>query len=624
MGFCAYDGRRMFDAANFGILQKLANAATALVPGLGAKPAQPGTALAASSAVQSERIRLRVLRTNGQLHDIAAAAQSADAVEVLRAAMRELRLAAETDRESVLSILIRLAETDSPCALMAITTLLNLEAFTQANQIFRAKVLSGDIFKVIQGLGSRLFQVIDIACCLDRLFRTNDAPVLFGTLIEALRPPQQALAIAEIMGDSEPGGYRYLHDQNDISSEVKELALQILPRLPFGPARERALWYATRERDDVISYKATVQLIEHWQSAGKVPPHLEPFPMLDIGLLFYLSTLAANFRWRSDVVLADLEDEGQIQREVDARLAVLQPIVNEITKALHLPFATLQASDDVSFAAYGLGTGIVYINKRTILDDRPLGEDVMSSLLHELHHMGQDVLLIRKICDDLDVKFGLHGPKLIAIWDRYSDILGYAPDHLFLLAVLRTRGDRLLPPTELERTTRLVAAASQSMTNHQQAKYIAARSDRLAQSYGMLTTGDLDGQLFSTLRDLSQLQGMFNEGRIPEVLVFELQNCRAELEEVVRPFATDPKLARDPIALAELIYQTEFAPYVKPIAVKIRQVLMETLEEEYQALDRIEARVVRTGYHEDEAYTVSDRVEVIVRAILKGWYASAA
>jgi hypothetical protein len=140
----------------------------------------------------------------------------------------------------------------------------------------------------------------------------------------------------------------------------------------------------------------------------------------------------------------------------------------------------------------------------------------------------------------------------------------------------------------------------------------------------MLEEGELDGQLFSTLRDISQLEGMFNAGRIPEVLVYELQNCKFELEQVVQPFATDPKLARDPVALAELIYTTEFASYVKPIAVKIRKVLMETLEEELHALDRIEARIVRNGYHEDEAYTVSDRVEVIVRSILKGWYASAA
>lgn len=615
----------MFAPSNSGIFQKLANAASrALAPALGAK--QQGPALVASSAVESARIRLRVLRAHGQLNEIAEVALAAAELEVIRAAMREFRIAAETpeDRDAVLAILIRLAETNSPCALMAITTLLNIDAFKQANKIFREKVSSGDIYKVLDGTGTRLFQITDIACFLDKVFRTNDAPALFIKLIESLSPPQQAFAIAEIMGDSEPGGYRYVHDQNDISPELKLLGLQILQRLPFGPARERALWYATRETDEVVSYNATVELINHWQGAGKVPPHLEPFPMLDIGLLFYLSTVAANFRWRSDVDLSQLEDENQIQREIDARLSVLQPIVNEITKALNLPFATLQASDDVNFAAYGLGSGTVYINRRTILDERPLGEDVMSSLLHELHHMGQDVLLIRMICDDLNVKFGQHGQKLIQIWDRYSDLLGYAPDHIFLLAVLRLRGDQLLTPAERQRTERLVDAANQSMVNHQQGKYIRKRFEQLAYSHYMLDSGELDGQLFSSLRDISQLQGMFNAGRIPEVLVYELQNCKAELEEVVRPFATDAKLARDPIELAELIYQTEFASYVQPIAIKIRKVLMETLEEELHALDRIEARVVRNGYHEDEAYTVSDRVEVIVSSILKGWYASAA
>jgi hypothetical protein len=30
-------------------------------------------------------------------------------------------------------------------------------------------------------------------------------------------------------------------------------------------------------------------------------------------------------------------------------------------------------------------------------------------------------------------------------------------------------------------------------------------------------------------------------------------------------------------------------------------------------------RISKTGYHEAEAYTISDRVEVIVKALRKGW-----
>jgi hypothetical protein len=44
------------------------------------------------------------------------------------------------------------------------------------------------------------------------------------------------------------------------------------------------------------------------------------------------------------------------------------------------------------------------------------------------------------------------------------------------------------------------------------------------------------------------------------------------------------------------------------------------LVEEHRRLDKDLTEIRRSGYHEAEAYTISDRVDVIVRALRKGWY----
>ena len=50
--------------------------------------------------------------------------------------------------------------------------------------------------------------------------------------------------------------------------------------------------------------------------------------------------------------------------------------------------------------------------------------------------------------------------------------------------------------------------------------------------------------------------------------------------------------------------------------------IMQVLNEEWRSLDRRNSDLRRAGYHEAEAYEISDRVEVIVKGIRQGWYAA--
>jgi hypothetical protein len=53
---------------------------------------------------------------------------------------------------------------------------------------------------------------------------------------------------------------------------------------------------------------------------------------------------------------------------------------------------------------------------------------------------------------------------------------------------------------------------------------------------------------------------------------------------------------------------------------RLKHLLAEVLEEEQKILRSRLTDIRREGYHEEEAYVISDRAEVIVKALRQGWY----
>jgi hypothetical protein len=242
----------------------------------------------------------------------------------------------------------------------------------------------------------------------------------------------------------------------------------------------------------------------------------------------------------------------------------------------------------------------------------------MSTLLHEIGHMEQDVLVIRMIADDIGLKFGQHAELLYPLYERYAAGIGYAPQSMFLLAVLRLRADRPLTQAQRQRAMRLHQAAYQAKMNHEELRVVKKRFARLSESYDELDDGKHDGQLLGCLGNTKAIAGWFSQGAVPAVLLYEIENCKQDLSHLFSSVSNSAP-PRDIVNWAQKAFQSDLRRQILPIVQRLRTLLMQVLSEECQRLDKQMSELRRAGYHEAEAYTISDRVEVIVKALRKNW-----
>jgi hypothetical protein len=124
---------------------------------------------------------------------------------------------------------------------------------------------------------------------------------------------------------------------------------------------------------------------------------------------------------------------------------------------------------------------------------------------------------------------------------------------------------------------------------------------------------------------MQAVQTMFDCNCVPEVLVFELTKCREQLDDTVRMalasgfFGPGVKV-KDTIGLAEDLFDSGRGEAIRQIAERVRNVIYQTIDEEYRHLLKSRSQFMRSGYQEAECYLISDRVEVVVKAMKKGWY----
>jgi len=601
-------------------------------------------------ALQSQRIRLRLLARQGHLDEVSRVATTTDNEEIATVAVLEI-LNADIEPAAQNELLVNLARSVSRAAVPSTVVLFNQRQIELAQAIFLERLDNGELAHMIRCGKAKLMSVLDILGALDAARGTSYSNQYFEPLFRSLsdNPRQQHLILAEILGDPRPEGFRCSYERNMISQDVKLHAIALLQHAPIAII-DRALSYAAKDDDELIAHNSIWSLMHLWRSQhGKIPQGLEPFPMLDINLLLQLCQISTAFQWqdasgadevfrRFGACIEQLEQTEptscdhthlvkqaeQLQNDIvsitECRINSLQPLVDRITAALGVPNAKLGVSDDEALcAAYLVGTGCVEINRRILLEDKPLSEELMSSLLHEIGHMEQDVLVIRMIADDLNLKFGQHSQLLLPLYERYAAGIGYAPMSMFLLAVLRLRDDRPLTPAQRQRAMRLLEAAHQTKVGHEQAKLLQKRLEHLSLSEQALAQGAYDSQLLTCLRSENSLASLFNRGEVPAILLYEIQNCRQDIERIVIPFAGDSKRHRDSVSLAQQLYHSEHHHLVAPIVERMKTLLLQVLSEEDRRLQKQLSEIRRAGYHEAEAYTISDRVEVIVKALRKGW-----
>jgi hypothetical protein len=247
--------------------------------------------------------------------------------------------------------------------------------------------------------------------------------------------------------------------------------------------------------------------------------------------------------------------------------------------------------------------------------------------------------------DDLDLIFGQHSKLLRPLMERYADAVGYAPDPMFLLAVLRLRNDQHLNHEGRLRASRLIDASYKTENGHQTGKLIEARMEFLQNSQEILSSGSCDSHLLGCLADRRAVEAIFKQGQIPAVVLEEIAECQVEFVEVmhdylthrhdnvvfVRPSATRNSMTVMPMALIggrryslidlarRIMTEVELEPLLW-IVERLRHLLVEVLKEEQEILHSRLVDIRREGSHEEEAYIISDRAEVIVQALRKGWY----
>jgi hypothetical protein len=620
-------------------------------------PRLEGSRRRADKAIDSTKIQIRLLSNENDLPSIRRIAETTEDAELASYAVSYLSGHRE---ELMLPEMIQLARSNSHACLPALISLFNGGQAAPAYGLLMERLAAGDYFNLIAGGKVRALLLLDILGAVDDFNKTTlcfeNFPGVWHCLAE--RPDDREKLLAEILGDANPGGLRYSPDSNMVSQSVKIQAMQILHALR-PTSYERSLWYASRDQDDNVAYTATMALAEYWQNEGRESDEIEPFTMLNLNLLFQLSRIASNFKWKGAAGVVDMyaqwtadveelenldarqdpqkyaflksntEKTGQQLAEITThRLNALQPVVDAVTSSLGLPHAKIRPTDIAGVAAsYLVGTGTVELGKSTLLDDRPLTEEFMSSLLHELLHMEQDALIIRMIADLIGLQLGQHAAKLGMLFQRYSEAIGYAPDSIFLMEVLRLRGERQLNESERKRAERLLNAAYDNIVDSELAERLSQRIQRIEESVARIESGSYDLDLLDCLRDEHSLLPLFEGGYVPAVLIEEIRSCRAKIDELCaaapRHGTGHRRGKSDSIAAAQDMIAADRGQGrspLTPVMDRIRVVVSHMLAEENRRLADELTGVRRSGYHEAEAYAISDRVEVVVRALRKGWY----
>jgi hypothetical protein len=235
----------------------------------------------------------------------------------------------------------------------------------------------------------------------------------------------------------------------------------------------------------------------------------------------------------------ELELEGlakEVDNVIERRLRSLQTLVNNICALLNVPNPQLEIGQGTFMAAYIIGRGRIKVTSKLFLDDEPLSIDLMSTLLHEIGHMEQDMLVIRLMSDDLGLIFGHHSRLLRPLMERYADAIGYAPDPMFLLGVLRLRDDLPLSQADRVRASRLIDASYKTENGHRTGKLMEARMEHLEKSQETLLSGSCDRQLLGCLADRRSIESLFKQGQIPVVVLEEIAECQADFVELMHNY----------------------------------------------------------------------------------------
>lgn len=619
------------------------------------------------SELQEQRIQLKLLVKQKNYLELAARASNCSDEELSMIAVHGLADFEEYDfkanphayRTQVL-LLEKIARGYSKSAIKALKVLFNKVNKVAARNLFIERLEQEHWqYMVLNGLTVPV-DILLLATEIDKQFSSEICRDVFQMLWLTLQKSlnSRISMIGEVLGDPEPLGFRYNHSQTEITENIKLTALELADKFP-AKDRERILLYAAQDYNEIVSKEATRRLIAYWSTPeGQSPEGLECSGMLRLADNLKIAAIALNFDWKKEseateseiqTQLAeanrlraelnsamdsmqgsqikrlkfDLEQtERQIQSLAQRRSGCLQKLVNLLCRAMDIPEAVVEFNEhSLLCASYQVGTGRIAVSRELLLSQNPLSDNLLSTLVHELVHMEQDVTTIRLICDSIDLTFGKHAGDLNSLMQLYSKAVGYPPEPIFLLATMRKRDDRRLTAKERQRAERLYQGSMEAAQIHERTVRLEARLEKIDKARARLESGDSDNELLSCLLDQKGMARLFRNGRVPAILLNELEETRLDLEAVVTSFSIkiEAGKAESLVQGAHTLIRQGYGRHLEPVKMRIKTVLVQVLKEEQRRLNKALVVSRRQGYHEEEAYYIDDRTQVLVRCLEKEW-----
>ncbi len=183
--------------------------------------------------------------------------------------------------------------------------------------------------------------------------------------------------------------------------------------------------------------------------------------------------------------LPDVYDEAVLEMDLSDALV-------DLAKEFNLPLPILRVrSDDPALAWYG--DGGITINRRTAKQAHNKPAELIRSVLHELTHLEQDTLIIRRVADILEVGDSVDAQTIEKVKARYFELTAYKVNDALVADVLDIRRGKSLEPIQ------------------------ASRADELAQSFQDLANGEAEAQVLeeeikSLKNDLDQIKTINGAG----------------------------------------------------------------------------------------------------------------
>ncbi|HEY9869755.1 MAG TPA: hypothetical protein V6D08_11365, partial [Candidatus Obscuribacterales bacterium] len=181
--------------------------------------------------------------------------------------------------------------------------------------------------------------------------------------------------------------------------------------------------------------------------------------------------------------------ERSVDLGVDRRAQELQGKIDRFTDALGLPRVKLEVVHELDNArgTYHPGKGKVRVLKSEIAQSGTVSPGLIHTVAHELTHLEQDFLIIRKYADTLGIGKTIGAPaQLEALQEMYERSFSKSLSEEFIERVIQARQGKVLTSDERSRAEALEQSIKQKYANTSRLAELDYQLDKLQSKFKLL------------------------------------------------------------------------------------------------------------------------------------------